>query len=343
MELKIICPCGQKYKFDVEPVNGRMPWAVACPVCGVDGTAAAEQQIREWVSASPAPAQSPTLGLRVAPAHAAAVPVFATPAAEAMDSSGGVRTVTIGWKNWLWVILALLVIGYSVGSKWYRRVKTAARAIAAVTADKSEGETGRQYEWTLPSDDGLMILVRATNAVSVGQACIEYQKTKFRRALTLAPTKSDEAEDGDRFLIRPASSDCVQVDGPMSADEAAAKAFMGMAKDLSQALQTMTVAAVMGDDAETGVFGIYEKGQQVFWCEREISIANGDLKETVRTSGDDWATGKGFKPADGFAKFTMEDANDLTRRLGFKFEGQQPPDKLYVLREGAKKPTGQSR
>ena len=38
MELKVVCNCGQKYKFDVEPANGRMPFAVNCPVCGVDGT-----------------------------------------------------------------------------------------------------------------------------------------------------------------------------------------------------------------------------------------------------------------------------------------------------------------
>ncbi len=41
--LKIECPCGQHYTFDVEPVNGRMPWAVNCPACGADGTDAANQ------------------------------------------------------------------------------------------------------------------------------------------------------------------------------------------------------------------------------------------------------------------------------------------------------------
>jgi hypothetical protein len=38
IELKVQCDCGQKYKFDVEPINGRMPFTVNCPVCGVDGT-----------------------------------------------------------------------------------------------------------------------------------------------------------------------------------------------------------------------------------------------------------------------------------------------------------------
>ena len=38
MDLKVVCYCGQKYKFDVEPVDGRMPHTVMCAVCGADGT-----------------------------------------------------------------------------------------------------------------------------------------------------------------------------------------------------------------------------------------------------------------------------------------------------------------
>jgi hypothetical protein len=43
--VKIICPCGQKYAFDAQPVEGRMPSAVHCPVCRADGTAAANEII----------------------------------------------------------------------------------------------------------------------------------------------------------------------------------------------------------------------------------------------------------------------------------------------------------
>jgi hypothetical protein len=46
LELKIQCDCGQKYKFDVEPVNDRMPFTVKCPVCGADGTAKADLAIQ---------------------------------------------------------------------------------------------------------------------------------------------------------------------------------------------------------------------------------------------------------------------------------------------------------
>ena len=36
--IKIQCGCSQRYAFDIEPVNGRMPSPVACPACGADGT-----------------------------------------------------------------------------------------------------------------------------------------------------------------------------------------------------------------------------------------------------------------------------------------------------------------
>lgn len=43
--VKIQCSCGQRYAFDVEPVCGRMIASVACPVCGTDGTPAANEVI----------------------------------------------------------------------------------------------------------------------------------------------------------------------------------------------------------------------------------------------------------------------------------------------------------
>jgi uncharacterized protein YxjI len=66
MEIKIQCGCGTKYKFDVEPVNGRMPTAATCPSCGTNGTTEANQQIAQRLGggapamtyAAPAPSTS---------------------------------------------------------------------------------------------------------------------------------------------------------------------------------------------------------------------------------------------------------------------------------------------
>jgi hypothetical protein len=43
--VKIQCGCGQRYAFDIEPICGRMTSRVACPVCGIDGTSAANEVI----------------------------------------------------------------------------------------------------------------------------------------------------------------------------------------------------------------------------------------------------------------------------------------------------------
>ncbi|HUA69178.1 MAG TPA: hypothetical protein VMA13_11580 [Candidatus Saccharimonadales bacterium] len=71
MEVKVVCDCGQKYKFDVEPVKGQMPVKVNCPVCGTDGTAAANGILSRMVSGeqpvSVAPVLQPPVALPPAP------------------------------------------------------------------------------------------------------------------------------------------------------------------------------------------------------------------------------------------------------------------------------------
>jgi len=62
--IKIQCGCGQLYEFEVEPVEGRMPSTVACPTCGADGTAAANEAISQNVPAPPA-AAAPASRLRL--------------------------------------------------------------------------------------------------------------------------------------------------------------------------------------------------------------------------------------------------------------------------------------
>lgn len=39
--IKLQCECGQRFAFEVEPVNNRIPSEVLCPACGADSTAAA--------------------------------------------------------------------------------------------------------------------------------------------------------------------------------------------------------------------------------------------------------------------------------------------------------------
>ena len=69
--IKVQCECGQRYAFEVEPVNGRMPHPVACPVCGADGTSAANALIAHTATAEPAMAYAPIATPRLEDAIAA--------------------------------------------------------------------------------------------------------------------------------------------------------------------------------------------------------------------------------------------------------------------------------
>ncbi|MEP6664807.1 MAG: B-box zinc finger protein, partial [Verrucomicrobiota bacterium] len=43
MNIKILCSCGTKFSFEVEPVEGRMPVPIVCPQCGANVTDAANE------------------------------------------------------------------------------------------------------------------------------------------------------------------------------------------------------------------------------------------------------------------------------------------------------------
>jgi len=113
MEVKVQCDCGQKYKFDVEPVNGRMPFTVACPICGADGTAKANAILRETIvyqipaPTSPTPPPPPPVleptrvrigGSAAAPASSTPPPIspLGTPAPLARPMSPLARQATAG-------------------------------------------------------------------------------------------------------------------------------------------------------------------------------------------------------------------------------------------------------
>jgi hypothetical protein len=83
ISIKIECACGQHYAFDVQPVNGRMPGPVACPACGADGSAAANEIIAQRLAAP--------VALTAAPRSSAPAPRLApsiAPVASARRGSG---------------------------------------------------------------------------------------------------------------------------------------------------------------------------------------------------------------------------------------------------------------
>ena len=119
--VKVQCGCGQKYAFDVEPVGGRMPSPVACPVCGADGTGAANEIIARSLAA-PTPvaaAYAPRLSMPVAaPAHSAQLddsdgePERPRPTSALKDMAGLPEGEK--WKWWYFVLAGICIGGYSV-------------------------------------------------------------------------------------------------------------------------------------------------------------------------------------------------------------------------------------
>lgn len=91
--VKILCGCGQKYAFDVEPYNGRMPAPVQCPICKTDGTAAANQILAQSSPPAPVAAPAPVHSLQPPPPPPTAAGLrISKPAPAADDSDSGAVT-----------------------------------------------------------------------------------------------------------------------------------------------------------------------------------------------------------------------------------------------------------
>lgn len=69
--IKIQCECGQKYAFEIEPVNGQMPSTIACPTCGADGTSTANSIIAQHLTSSSPPVRVAVPSAQPAPTRPA--------------------------------------------------------------------------------------------------------------------------------------------------------------------------------------------------------------------------------------------------------------------------------
>lgn len=131
MELKVVCNCGQKFAFDVEPVNGRMPVSVFCPGCGRDGTQAANDVLVQHfpnqappipvaVAVQPAARTAPTGRLQInlsAPAAAGAPPPLSAAPRVIAPLQPVATKPKLVWHEYLWIglPLMLIVLGGAIG------------------------------------------------------------------------------------------------------------------------------------------------------------------------------------------------------------------------------------
>lgn len=119
MELKIVCGCGQKYVFDVEPVNGRMPVKVACPSCGADGTESANNILAQYFPNRPAPtpvllstqpAPPPPFPARPTTIAASAPPPLPYAPRPIAPIKSPATTPSLTWYQYIWIGIPLILI-----------------------------------------------------------------------------------------------------------------------------------------------------------------------------------------------------------------------------------------
>src|SRR5258708_4794661 len=122
--IKILCGCGQKYAFDVEPIGGRMGDAVQCPVCGADGAAAANELIAQHLAAQAAPppalrigGQNPPPAVQRPPPHNLAGAVLVGSSHTAKFRSKWLVPAICGVTVLTLVLAGTLLFGRSPGNK----------------------------------------------------------------------------------------------------------------------------------------------------------------------------------------------------------------------------------
>jgi len=356
MDIKVLCPCGAKYQFPVEPVNGQLPHAIACPVCGADNTEAGNAVIQARLASEPAPiptaAPIPS-GLRIsshppAPAHApqprpAAPAVFPiNQAAPKRGPSAADKAKRIGS---LAVTTVLVIFGaYVLYHKWSKRVSGVASLVSAITGSDDPGSGGPQIHWTLPEDDGGVLLVKSTNHTIVAKAFADAFSQVTRQTLTITAA-TDQYDEDASFAVYPAHKKAVSIIGPMEWPEPQASA---LAAALSKQLNTVVVVALMGDDAESGLVSIYENGERRFFLKRWYqitSLSEDGLKEFMGRDGEAWAKEHGYVPSPAKVltgdtdAVPFEDVNDLVLKLGI--DTSDIPDEvkgILVLKQNTPAP-----
>src|SRR5512137_1801082 len=75
MTIKIQCPCGVKYAFEVAPENARNPVRFVCQQCGLDSSAAVNQIIQQTFATQIGQGATPAATSPAAPQPPAAGPV----------------------------------------------------------------------------------------------------------------------------------------------------------------------------------------------------------------------------------------------------------------------------
>jgi hypothetical protein len=335
MEIKVVCPCGAKYQFPVEPVDGHLPYSIGCPVCGQDNTVEGNRAIQEQlalsspqapiiISSAPSPVASPPAQPPIGVPSAEAAPAPPRVAAPALRISspppaanppppigamstppplrapapqaGTDKIARFKQVGSAVLTVVLVVVGcYALYHKWSRRIGAVSRLVSAIKSANSSVTGGAATHWTIPDDRASVLLVKHPNEQAVGQALADFHQEILHRTLSLVAAQGDSPDDD--FEIYAARKGTVEVNGPGEWPEQEAAAA---AAALSKSFNTYVVMALMGKDGEEGIVSIYENGERRFRMKRWYKITNlsseDGLKEFMERDGDAWAKDHGYVP-----------------------------------------------
>ncbi len=339
MEIKIECACGTKYKFDIEPVHGRMPMPVNCPACGADGTAQANASLRDsFASAEPvrpipaaaaATQAAPVVRLSSPPARAAvpaappslAAPIVLASAEPPQKSTGKVTALVVTG-------LVVLVLGLGVwrlGSRWYKRISAIAEVVQTVTGSSGGMDNSKQNFW---QEDSVVLFIRHTNHLEIAEACKGYWKENVKKDMTVQQTLDDEIAEREYCIIGPHNG-YIRLRGGLEWPQSQ---YEGLAQELSRKFKTLVFETRDVDFTGAYHFGVYEQGARKFHAQMDVKPSKDDYEEVVSTEGNEWALANGFKPGpDGFKEFHMGNADEISQKLGLKMWDENENEQLPVL------------
>jgi len=266
MEIKILCQCGTKFKFEWEPQRDGMPFRINCPGCALDVTLEAREIIRQQSGATPPASPIPSAVIVPPPVPVAAMPppvpaarVVAPPPlvvprpvvtrAANVDGEDSSRTKLVVVS----VLLVVLVIGgygvWKVGRKVYAGVE-AVREMASIVNDAAAAGT----EFNLQADDSVILYVNHSNHLEVAQACTEYWKSTINKNLSVIPEPDDDEWHPGDYPLSPAYHGYVRIMGTLEWPEAQ---YEGLSKFLSTRLNTLVFEERDVDFSGAFHFGVY--------------------------------------------------------------------------------------
>jgi hypothetical protein len=351
MEVKVFCPCGSKYKFDVEPVNERMPWAVNCPSCGADGTALANEIIAKTLAANPpppaampapapvpiatmaapaVPAPAPAAGgLRInkpaaappppiagAPPNPSAPPRFTPGAPRPLAGPGPKPSSEPMWKKVGGGIVGVLVVGL-VAFRWIYRIWRLSHAISAGSSAMHDPQIAAAVdeakEMNLIADNAVVLYVKNDDYRAVAQDCAAFWKEKQHINYQLL-SADRQSGNGMEYVVYPAHHGYVRIMGGLDWKD---PMFEATAKHLSEKYNSIVFDEKDVSFSSEFVFGVYDQGSNVFHA--RMTIVRDDQEKTT-VENVEWAKAHGYIPGKhGSKDFDLIDANRITKTMGMKF------------------------